>query len=159
MRGLSPLARGTRITTSCTLTPWRFIPAGAGNTCAVTLTSHLLPVYPRWRGEHQKSAAERLVTAGLSPLARGTLVSPPHRKRWCRFIPAGAGNTARCDRHERCPPVYPRWRGEHNWPGYGDKIQTGLSPLARGTLRRAASRLPRLRFIPAGAGNTLEDGL
>ena len=155
MRGLSPLARGTRITTSCTLTPWRFIPAGAGNTCAVTLTSHLLPVYPRWRGEHQKSAAERLVTAGLSPLARGTHMKSGAHLNFIRFIPAGAGNTGDSWPARVSPSVYPRWRGEHFQGDIQHNVTAGLSPLARGTLRISAAVPVLTRFIPAGAGNTI----
>ncbi len=97
-----------------------------------------------------------------------------------RFIPAGAGNTILFATSPAMPTVYPRWRGEHlvmvetNGPG------SGLSPLARGTLafrKKPTSPSPaigpvyprwrgehaenyisecyRKRFIPAGAGNTL----
>ena len=51
--------------------------------------------------------------------------------------------------------VYPRWRGEHIEGEALDDVTVGLSPLARGTLPARYPRQPRLRFIPAGAGNTL----
>ncbi|EFY48302.1 hypothetical protein SEEM675_20820, partial [Salmonella enterica subsp. enterica serovar Montevideo str. OH_2009072675] len=50
--------------------------------------------------------------------------------------------------------VYPRWRGEHFKELAADVDRIGLSPLARGTLRRPAPQEKQLRFIPAGAGNT-----
>ena len=51
-------------------------------------------------------------------------------------------------------PVYPRWRGEHvNRCIFAIEV-SGLSPLARGTPRYAQLLSQRLRFIPAGAGNT-----
>ena len=70
--GLSPLARGTRDTE-----PWRnngprFIPAGAGNTSAVSSEIPSLTVYPRWRGEHAAAFKLKRGGLGLSPLARGT---------------------------------------------------------------------------------------
>ena len=52
-------------------------------------------VYPRWRGEHDKSLTKNNSTPGLSPLARGTLVDKVARQVRLRFIPAGAGNTGR----------------------------------------------------------------
>ncbi len=72
-----------------------------------------------------------------------------------RFIPAGAGNTILFATSPAMPTVYPRWRGEHlvmvetNGPG------SGLSPLARGTLAFRKKPTSNTRFIPAGAGNTL----
>ena len=71
--GLSPLARGTRLTALGEKFPMRFIPAGAGNTAAVPSFAPSDSVYPRWRGEHISA-------------------SPPARNS-ARFIPAGAGNT------------------------------------------------------------------
>ncbi len=71
-----------------------------------------------------------------------------------RFIPAGAGNTL-------CPcyllpvqGVHPRGRGEH--PGKINRryLGNGSSPRARGTLQAVCLGFDRLRFIPAGAGNT-----
>ena len=51
--------------------------------------------------------------------------------------------------------VYPRWRGEHLEPRYTLCIATGLSPLARGTRFIVGMVAYCVRFIPAGAGNTL----
>ena len=71
--GLSPLARGTRISTRPVFRQLRFIPAGAGNTAPALNQSYFLPVYPRWRGEHADYNEGRTRIIGLSPLARGTL--------------------------------------------------------------------------------------
>ncbi|CAI3063349.1 hypothetical protein, partial [Salmonella enterica subsp. enterica serovar Bredeney] len=50
-------------------------------------------VYPRWRGEHGLQTSIKRRQAGLSPLARGTRQRRRLGRRFCRFIPAGAGNT------------------------------------------------------------------
>ena len=50
--------------------------------------------------------------------------------------------------------VYPRWRGEHQggrWRG-----SDGLSPLTRGTHPAPSAWRRSSRFIPAGAGNTID---
>ncbi len=52
-------------------------------------------------------------------------------------------------------PVYPRWRGEHIREIEAPNVTDGLSPLARGTLPWPAELTSAGRFIPAGAGNTL----
>ena len=70
--GLSPLARGTH----SLIRPYdrlaRFIPAGAGNTCAIWNQLARCSVYPRWRGEHGTMRKSEVIEHGLSPLARGT---------------------------------------------------------------------------------------
>ncbi|ALP96690.1 CRISPR-associated helicase Cas3 [Salmonella enterica subsp. enterica serovar Typhimurium] len=70
--GLSPLARGTPESICCSLFIVRFIPAGAGNTSALTLPAAFCAVYPRWRGEHALAIWTIFPVDGLSPLARGT---------------------------------------------------------------------------------------
>ncbi len=52
------------------------------------------------------------------------------------------------------PSVHPRGRGEHCT--YKTLVVTGAgsSPRARGTRTQPAADRPKLRFIPAGAGNT-----
>ena len=114
-----------------------------------------MAVYPRWRGEH--GAVVELVEPdfGLSPLARGTppLLRPPKHNR--RFIPAGAGNTQVNILRSHIASVYPRWRGEHITRLCSYLKQSGLSPLARGTLFNQFFVGESGRFIPAGAGNTI----
>ena len=73
----------------------------------------IVPVYPRWRGEHARSNGHPAAIVGLSPLARGT--SPGQNVYFAlrRFIPAGAGNIPVKPSDLAAISVYPRWRGEH----------------------------------------------
>ncbi|EFO58457.1 hypothetical protein HMPREF9348_02428 [Escherichia coli MS 145-7] len=70
--GLSPLARGTPAGRLGEYRKNRFIPAGAGNTFRDVIADGAGSVYPRWRGEHESAVKNRILNAGLSPLARGT---------------------------------------------------------------------------------------
>ncbi len=70
--GLSPLARGTRLTILVRNNQRRFIPAGAGNSRSAAFPHASRSVYPRWRGELQQWIAAFAEAGGLSPLARGT---------------------------------------------------------------------------------------
>ncbi len=93
---------------------------------------------------------------GLSPLARGT---PPLRsstRSISRFIPAGAGNSRSILLALFRLAVYPRWRGELGEPHHQEHEAVGLSPLARGTRPVIDQTIPAVRFIPAGAGNSLK---
>ncbi len=111
-------------------------------------------VYPRWRGEHDKSLTKNNSTPGLSPLARGTHHYFGKSVIKNRFIPAGAGNTYRSNGRNTEFSVYPRWRGEHSTTENLYESNSGLSPLARGTLYYNRWTRYGARFIPAGAGNT-----
>ena len=111
-------------------------------------------VYPRWRGEHLVFSQGIGDIHGLSPLARGTLAFALFPLVAQRFIPAGAGNTYFIQLAQVSSPVYPRWRGEHARLRIRSSQQYGLSPLARGTLVCYLMEFERMRFIPAGAGNT-----
>ncbi len=132
----------------------RFIPAGAGNTDLPLQHEKETAVYPRWRGEHVSTSMKSIRQNGLSPLARGTRQASLAALDRTRFIPAGAGNTARSMSSWLETSVYPRWRGEHVARSATSSYQNGLSPLARGTRCRHIHIQCSHRFIPAGAGNT-----
>ncbi len=156
--GLSPLARGARHSQADPATALRFIPAGAGNTALLCRSRSVPTVYPRWRGEHGNRSLNSTPASGLSPLARGTHLSPYEFYAPSRFIPAGAGNTASHSIRWFSMTVYPRWRGEHvTWRRPAIDF-SGLSPLARGTLEPVFLSARNVRFIPAGAGNTVRIG-
>ena len=74
---------------------------------------------------------------------------------WWWFIPAGAGNTPAYADITSSSSVYPRWRGEHIYRSCSVRNGIGLSPLARGTPELGSARHADIRFIPAGAGNTM----
>ncbi len=153
--GLSPLARGTRRLPPAQ--PWifRFIPAGAGNSGSLTQRLSALTVYPRWRGELRAAATPEVPLPGLSPLARGTQGRRYPRSATPRFIPAGAGNSRIVSLLRRPNSVYPRWRGELSMRSITVRPTSGLSPLARGTQLPDGHSQTISRFIPAGAGNSL----
>ena len=152
--GLSPLARGTRSNKFTNQIKFRFIPAGAGNSFPLSVSADAVPVYPRWRGELDWLSGCVTRAVGLSPLARGTLTEPRPYVMQIRFIPAGAGNSRRRRSGWPSPAVYPRWRGELSAPGRCIFWDSGLSPLARGTLMQPVHQWRERRFIPAGAGNS-----
>ena len=114
------------------------------------------PVYPRWRGEHTLGTFTPLPIVGLSPLARGTPPLSLYSRSRHRFIPAGAGNTSSACTRRLSTTVYPRWRGEHSTLAQHYGVMFGLSPLARGTRVKRYRLVPKPRFIPAGAGNTMQ---
>ncbi len=153
--GLSPLARGTPITQGRQCGPFRFIPAGAGNSAFLRQIWRCCAVYPRWRGELLKIEPPGRAAIGLSPLARGTLELLMLSKYQLRFIPAGAGNSANNRPLLDPTTVYPRWRGELAENSQNNAITAGLSPLARGTQQQQYFPQCCQRFIPAGAGNSV----
>ena len=93
--------------------------------------------------------------SGLSPLARGTRDDSIAADESERFIPAGAGNSRNEALDCRNYAVYPRWRGELILFAAESLCRYGLSPLARGTPPIFPYRRVAERFIPAGAGNSL----
>ena len=93
--------------------------------------------------------------SGSSPLARGTPANDVISVCLHRFIPAGAGNTSKRENWPLNTAVHPRWRGEHSLSRAELLTEIGSSPLARGTRLEPGRMCWLLRFIPAGAGNTL----
>ena len=114
--GSSPLTRGTRFADNTAGTPWRFIPAYAGNTPRFPGSGAGFAVHPRLRGEHDAPGGLQLRQSGSSPLTRGTQHQRVRFAALPGFIPAYAGNTA-ASPSTICPTaVHPRLRGEHLAP-------------------------------------------
>ena len=134
--GSSPRVRGTLISLRDAQAWRRFIPAGAGNTTI--------------------SCAEHPAQHGSSPRVRGTLILSWLFPRKGRFIPAGAGNTCPGMRGALRLSVHPRGCGEHNHHGRPRRRAHGSSPRVRGTPLGISTKILLQRFIPAGAGNTLD---
>ena len=152
--GSSPPVRGTRAEAQGKLEALRFIPACAGNTRTRSRKRWLRAVHPRLCGEHGSILGAAALGAGSSPPVRGT---PQRRNRpgaRCRFIPACAGNTARTRPPSWANTVHPRLCGEHQALQFRGVDGYGSSPPVRGTRKWRRRRQPRLRFIPACAGNT-----
>ena len=72
-----------------------------------------------------------------------------------RFIPAGAGNTLLVASICAMSSVHPRGCGEHCCAVRCTSKPAGSSPRVRGTRAISVNRVRAIRFIPAGAGNTL----
>ena len=155
--GSSPRVRGTQLQARYALPRRRFIPACAGNTAPATRPRRRVPVHPRVCGEHCRTKCALLASDGSSPRVRGTRQWWPCVRTAWRFIPACAGNTAM----SRAPPsratVHPRVCGEHALGVTQTTAWYGSSPRVRGTRRTTTHPARRRRFIPACAGNTLDD--
>ena len=153
--GSSPLARGTRSAVRRPSPQYRFIPARAGNAHPRATVRAAQTVHPRSRGERNEGAGRGGDADGSSPLARGTPTTGRGSPRWCRFIPARAGNASGSCASRATSAVHPRSRGERSFNASMPVNPVGSSPLARGTLDGNVYQWAILRFIPARAGNAL----
>ena len=151
--GSSPRTRGTASAPRWPPAETRFIPAHAGNRTRIGNRQRPFPVHPRARGEQSTWRAHASACAGSSPRTRGTVDLARPRLRLRRFIPAHAGNSRPGAPTPPPAPVHPRARGEQVLTTFGRDSGYGSSPRTRGTERMGRSRIARLRFIPAHAGN------
>ncbi len=98
------------------------------------------------------------LSAGSSPLARGTRVPKSPTVLKTRFIPTRAGNTHPNSNTVSHRTVHPHSRGEHFPHLLIHYSCGGSSPLARGTPNPVFRRPLSRRFIPTRAGNTAARG-
>ena len=152
--GSSPLARGTRTVTIEEYNGAGLIPARAGNTHCSGEWWSWCGAHPRSRGEHDELRCTTTESVGSSPLARGTRRELKTMGDFVGLIPARAGNTKIQSPSLKSRGAHPRSRGEHRARRWVSLIRQGSSPLARGTLLRAAGTGWWHGLIPARAGNT-----
>ena len=96
------------------------------------------------------------MSPGSSPRVRGTGHFYLLTGLIARFIPACAGNRHSRIQHVYASPVHPRVCGEQNLTRPEQPEQLGSSPRVRGTADNYALQSPKLRFIPACAGNRIQ---
>ena len=152
--GSSPLARGTLSDDARFTAPVGLIPARAGNTRERLLSLWLSRAHPRSRGEHSVVCKSPWTSKGSSPLARGTRCRTTASALHLGLIPARAGNTVGSSKERVEVRAHPRSRGEHLVEAHNTALESGSSPLARGTLTPWEKKTAVMGLIPARAGNT-----
>ena len=155
--GSSPRVRGTPFYALANCLLSRFIPACAGNTAPPAHPVPQLPVHPRVCGEHSSNSPTSDTKVGSSPRVRGTRPSVKLAAFIARFIPACAGNTHAIGLLCSGKSVHPRVCGEHTLEFQVQETPNGSSPRVRGTHKMIHREILTSRFIPACAGNTIEE--
>ena len=152
--GSSPRGRGTDPLARSVARPDRFIPAWAGNSHCQAWERKSSAVHPRVGGEQSISRRSFVNWSGSSPRGRGTDPNDWPEVAERRFIPAWAGNSSVPVSIISDEPVHPRVGGEQRFTLHASTVPDGSSPRGRGTVPHEHISLPRLRFIPAWAGNS-----
>ena len=155
--GSSPRLRGTSFVTGCNGVMIGFIPAFAGNIHGMAGTPEYYSVHPRVCGEHHHRSEGCSDFFGSSPRLRGTCWGPLLLLVSERFIPAFAGNIINRALYPPSLTVHPRVCGEHQPLGREGQEMIGSSPRLRGTSRKRALAPVPCRFIPAFAGNIIQN--
>ena len=150
--GLSPPTRGNHLARTPIVQVIGSIPAHAGEPSLTSSNIRRCWVYPRPRGGTLGRRRRRSCTRGLSPPTRGNLLPTSPLFRSAGSIPAHAGEPVGDAQLDVTSRVYPRPRGG-TWRKYPPCISaTGLSPPTRGNPPSVRLIRPRLRSIPAHAG-------
>ncbi len=153
--GLSPLARGNQASDIAPLAAAGPIPARTGQPSRWTLKPCSQRAYPRSHGATALTDVLERPQHGLSPLARGNLAP---RSCWGGGdgpIPARTGQPEGGERRAKRLGAYPRSHGATSVHCALLRLQSGLSPLARGNLLIPAPSTFPLRPIPARTGQPI----
>ena len=153
--GSSPLTRGAPVGRVFAVLPLGIIPAHAGCTGEVPVSSSLFRDHPRSRGVHGTPAPSKAVTVGSSPLTRGAPGAQGSGAPQVGIIPAHAGCTEGDECRRAHLPDHPRSRGVHFVVVCWLVGRWGSSPLTRGARGEHRGVVPLTRIIPAHAGCTL----
>ena len=151
--GLSPWARGIRAQRDEVLVMKGSIPVGTGNPSLRCLCSSRRQVYPRGHGESFTGPPASGKSTGLSPWARGIPADVDLDGGGGGSIPVGTGNPTSGGKEPHHSEVYPRGHGESDIVLLEPQATEGLSPWARGILRRPGIQVHEQGSIPVGTGN------
>ena len=133
LHGLSPRVRGSLGGKLLAVTEPRPIPAGAGEPLRPRSRSTRDRAYPRGCGGAAFAWIGTLLTQGLSPRVRGSLLLLTRRDRGPRPIPAGAGEPGRRMMPGCRQTAYPRGCGGASRTVAAWAVKSGLSPRVRGS--------------------------
>ncbi len=151
-KGLSPRARGNQAPQALDIGFAGPIPASAGEPSILPRRCPSQRAYPRERGGTPRGMLPTGWLQGLSPRARGNLVSKATIGSIDGPIPASAGEPGQSGTCRCCRGAYPRERGGTPKTGITQTQQGGLSPRARGNRASYSARDMMTRPIPASAG-------
>ena len=116
--GLSPRARGNRVTLTITSNVTGSIPACAGEPTPAVHRKCRKKVYPRVRGGTALAGRVNRSSQGLSPRARGNPIRTASALADTGSIPACAGEPRPRPSHDAICRVYPRVRGGTTIDGF-----------------------------------------
>ena len=159
LRGLSPHARGNRVSDVAAAGGLGSIPARAGKPSSDGRSASSWRVYPRTRGETSGVPTRIRRAEGLSPHARGNRCAENIKGRGLGSIPARAGKPPRRSTVPTLAEVYPRTRGETRCVPLSTRSTRGLSPHARGNLQDLKGHRILKGSIPARAGKPIRVGV
>ena len=154
IRGSSPPVRGARQDPLCGGALRGLIPACAGSTNREGVIVVIHGAHPRSRREHKTDTSHPLRPSGSSPPVRGARDVVVGFHVAVGLIPACAGNTEFWTCALTAAWAHPRSRGEHMPLLLPKLVESGSSPLARGTRLMARYGNILLGLIPARAGDT-----
>ena len=152
--GSSPRVRGKLLQFAGGHVAKRIIPARAGQTGVMTISSMTSPDHPRACGANSDGHRGEWGPDGSSPRVRGkrSRSCPPRTRR--RIIPARAGQTPREWHQLIAGADHPRACGANSIGFRCAHSASGSSPRVRGKLMRIALMIMNIRIIPARAGQT-----
>ena len=150
--GLSPRVRGNHPGGNCGDAQPGSIPACAGEPQLPPPIARRIAVYPRVCGGTPLIGSPGAQPSGLSPRVRGNLLAFGHRQPDVGSIPACAGEPGAVPVPADRQRVYPRVCGGTALTKDQASNLIGLSPRVRGNPGHTRLSSPRVRSIPACAG-------
>ena len=152
--GSSPHVRGALSDQEGTYQAIGIIPACAGSTQTLPVSTRPYRDHPRMCGEHDPPCWSLHVFQGSSPHVRGARLERDENPSGSGIIPACAGSTGFLRRTRARRRDHPRMCGEHITPNPFANAVLGSSPHVRGALIQGIVLHCPLGIIPACAGST-----